>query len=143
MPFQGTRVPATGPRHTRRTLTEELRTAPELTDGRMGYEDGSVQVRYAHVTPDMRADVVRGLTQQWETALGTRRAGHGQSHARAITRGRCGRSACGGVFPGTGAGSQGTRPEPEPGPSRFSDLPGLPGLPGLPDRVLRPGRTYG
>jgi hypothetical protein len=53
---------------------EELRTPPKLMDERMGHEDGSVQARYSHITPDMRSSLLKGLTQQWEAALDARRA---------------------------------------------------------------------
>lgn len=39
----------------------------------MGHEDGSVQARYPHVTPVMRARLLEGLTEAWEAALAARR----------------------------------------------------------------------
>ena len=42
-----------GLRHTYKTLMVELGTPAKLMDDRMGHQDGSVQARYAHVTPDM------------------------------------------------------------------------------------------
>lgn len=68
-----------GLRHTHKTLMEELRTPPKLMDQRMGHEDGSVQARYSHITPDMRRRLMEGLTRQWEAALDARRALHERS----------------------------------------------------------------
>jgi integrase len=62
-----------GLRHTHRTLMEELGTPAKLMDERMGHEDGSVQARYTHVTPEMRRRLLAGLTEQWEAALDARR----------------------------------------------------------------------
>jgi integrase len=62
-----------GLRHTHKTLMEELRTPPKLMDERMGHEDGSVQARYSHITPDMRSRLMKGLSDQWERALDARR----------------------------------------------------------------------
>jgi hypothetical protein len=42
-------------------------------DERMGHEDGSVQARYSHVTAEMRRRLMRGLTDEWESALNARR----------------------------------------------------------------------
>jgi hypothetical protein len=53
---------------------DELRTPPKLMDERMGHEDGFVHARYSHVTGQMRAELMDGLTQQWEAALDARRA---------------------------------------------------------------------
>ena len=62
-----------GLRHTHKTLMEELGVPPKLMDERMGHEDGSVQARYSHVTPAMRAKLLEGLTELWEAALDARR----------------------------------------------------------------------
>lgn len=62
-----------GLRHTHKTLMEELGVPPKLMDERMGHEDGSVQARYSHVTPPMRARLLEGLTDMWEAALDVRR----------------------------------------------------------------------
>jgi hypothetical protein len=35
---------------------EELGTVSTLMDERMGHQDGSVQARYSHVTPETRAE---------------------------------------------------------------------------------------
>lgn len=53
---------------------EEAGTPPKLMDERLGHEDGSVQARYSHVTPRMRARLMDALTEQWEEALEVRRA---------------------------------------------------------------------
>jgi hypothetical protein len=53
---------------------EKLGTAPTLMDERMDHENGSVQARYSHVTPEMRRRLVDGLTVLWTEALDTRRA---------------------------------------------------------------------
>jgi hypothetical protein len=52
---------------------EEAGTLPQLMDERLGHEDGSVQARYSHVTPRMRARLMDALTEQWEEALEVRR----------------------------------------------------------------------
>jgi integrase len=62
-----------GLRHTHKTLMRELGTPPKLMDERMGHEDGSVQARYDHVTPEMRRRLMEGLTRLWEEALAVRR----------------------------------------------------------------------
>jgi integrase len=62
-----------GLRHTHRTIMEEAGTPPKLMDERLGHEDGSVQARYSHVTPRMRARLMDALTEQWEEALDIRR----------------------------------------------------------------------
>jgi integrase len=59
-----------GLRHTHRTLMEELRVSPKLMDERMGHQDGgSVQARYTHITPEMRRQLLDGLTRLWDTAI--------------------------------------------------------------------------
>jgi len=63
-----------GLRHTHKTLMEELGTPPKLMDERMGHEDGSVQARYSHITPDMRKRLLAALTDTWEASLAARRA---------------------------------------------------------------------
>ena len=50
-----------GLRHTHKTLMDKLSVPPKLMDERMGHEDGSVQARYSHVTPDMQADAARSV----------------------------------------------------------------------------------
>jgi integrase len=62
-----------GLRHTHKTLMEELGVPPKLMDERMGHEDGSVQARYSHVTPEMRRRLLDGLTELWEASLDARR----------------------------------------------------------------------
>jgi integrase len=63
-----------GLRHTHKTLMDELGTPVSLKDERMGHEDGSVQARYSHVTPEMRRRLLEGLTDVWNAALKARRA---------------------------------------------------------------------
>ncbi|GIH19170.1 tyrosine-type recombinase/integrase [Rugosimonospora africana] len=63
-----------GLRHTQKTLMDGLGIPAKLADERMGHEDGSVQARYSHVTADMRAQLLDGLTGLWHTALDARRA---------------------------------------------------------------------
>ena len=62
-----------GLRHSHKTMMDELRTPAKLKDERMGHLDGSVQARYSHVTPDMRRDLLEGLTGMWEASLDARR----------------------------------------------------------------------
>ncbi|WP_269086711.1 tyrosine-type recombinase/integrase [Actinosynnema sp. ALI-1.44] len=63
-----------GLRHTHKTRMRELGTPPKLMDERMGHEDGSVQSRYDHITPEMRVRLMEGLTAEWEVALDARLA---------------------------------------------------------------------
>ena len=56
---------------------DELDTPVKLKDERMGHEDGSVQARYSHVTPEMRRRLLDGLTDTWCAALGRRRMSAG------------------------------------------------------------------
>jgi integrase len=63
-----------GLRHSHKTLMVELGTPAKLMDERMGHLDGSVQARYSHVTTDMRARLLDGLTERWEAALDARAA---------------------------------------------------------------------
>lgn len=53
---------------------EELGTPAKLMDERIGHDDGSVQTRYPHVTPEMRRRLMGGLTEVWETPSAVRRA---------------------------------------------------------------------
>jgi hypothetical protein len=52
---------------------EELGTPGKLMDERMGHEDGSVQAVYSHITPEMRRQLLAGLTGMWKAALAERR----------------------------------------------------------------------
>jgi integrase len=61
-----------GLRHTYKTLMVELGTPATLMDAQMGHEDGSVQARYSHITPDMTRRLLDGLTARWEDALDVR-----------------------------------------------------------------------
>jgi integrase len=54
-----------GLRHTYKTLMVELGTPATLMDAQMGHEDGSVQARYSHITPDMVQRLLDGLTAGW------------------------------------------------------------------------------
>ncbi|MGW8378576.1 LacI family DNA-binding transcriptional regulator [Streptomyces sp. ODS28] len=63
-----------GLRHTHKTRMRELGTPPKLMDERMGHLDGSVQARYDHITPQMRQNLLAGLTGEWEAALDARLA---------------------------------------------------------------------
>ena len=65
---------------------EELGMPPKLMDERMGHEDGSVQARYSHVTPGMRARFLDGLTGLWVAALDARRALASASPAATLDR---------------------------------------------------------
>ncbi|MFJ7909817.1 LacI family DNA-binding transcriptional regulator [Kitasatospora sp. NPDC096204] len=62
-----------GLRHFQKTMMDELRTPEKLKDERMGHEDGSVQARYSHITPEMRRDLMEGLTRMWLASLAARR----------------------------------------------------------------------
>ncbi|MEV7934914.1 LacI family DNA-binding transcriptional regulator [Kitasatospora sp. NPDC088264] len=62
-----------GLRHSHKTMMDELRTPAKLKDERMGHEDGSVQARYSHITPEMRRDLMEGLTRMWLGSLEVRR----------------------------------------------------------------------
>ncbi|MFE9905939.1 LacI family DNA-binding transcriptional regulator [Streptomyces achromogenes] len=75
-----------GLRHTHRTMMEDLGTEKVLMDERMGHIDGSVSARYAHVTPGMRRRLMLGLTEQWEAALGARRAMNPRSPVAVLDR---------------------------------------------------------
>jgi integrase len=61
-----------GLRHTHKTRMRGLRTPPKLMDERLGHDDGSVQGRYDHITPEMRWQLMVGLTAEWEAALDAR-----------------------------------------------------------------------
>jgi hypothetical protein len=47
----------------------ELGTPATLMDAQMGLEDGSVQARYAHISPAMTGRLLDGLTGLWRAAL--------------------------------------------------------------------------
>jgi integrase len=63
-----------GLRHTYKTIMIELGTPATLMDAQMGHADGSVQGRYAHVTPAMTQRLLNGLSELWENALAERRS---------------------------------------------------------------------
>lgn len=75
-----------GCRHTHRTVMDELGTPKVLMDERMGHIDGSVSARYAHVTPGMRAQLMKDLTRMWEWSLAARRAMSPRSHVAVLDR---------------------------------------------------------
>lgn len=58
-----------GSRHAHKTLMDGMGTPSQLKDERLGHQDGSVQARYSHVTPDMRRRLMDELTQLWNAAL--------------------------------------------------------------------------
>ncbi|AUY50990.1 LacI family DNA-binding transcriptional regulator [Streptomyces sp. CB01881] len=62
-----------GLRHTHKTMMDEFGTPPKLKDERMGHEDGSVQARYSHITPEMRSKLMDDLTAVWDASLEARR----------------------------------------------------------------------
>jgi integrase len=62
-----------GLRHTHKTLMDSLDIPIKLKDERMGHEDGSVQARYSHVTPEMRQRLMDRLTGLWHEAMERRR----------------------------------------------------------------------
>ncbi|MER5862082.1 LacI family DNA-binding transcriptional regulator [Kitasatospora sp. NPDC002040] len=62
-----------GLRHTHKTMMDLFRTPEKLKDERMGHEDGSVQARYSHISPEMRAELLGSLSRAWEEALAVRR----------------------------------------------------------------------
>jgi hypothetical protein len=51
----------------------ELGTPATLMDAQMGHADGSVQVLYSHITPEMVERLIGGLTASWTAALAARR----------------------------------------------------------------------
>jgi len=63
-----------GLRHTHRSIMEERGTPKVLMDERLGHLDGSVSARYAHVTDNMRHQLMVALTEKWEAALDARLA---------------------------------------------------------------------
>jgi hypothetical protein len=65
---------------------DELRVPPKLMDDRMGHEDGSVQARYSHVTPEMRRRLLADLTAIWVEALDARWHMHSRSPVGVLDR---------------------------------------------------------
>jgi hypothetical protein len=53
---------------------EERGTPKVLVDECMGHIDGSVSARYAHVTDNMRNQLMAMLTDEWKAALDARLA---------------------------------------------------------------------
>lgn len=62
------------PRHSYKTLMEELGTPGNLMDEQLGHANGSVQALYSHVTTVMTGRLLDGLTEMWAAALVARRA---------------------------------------------------------------------
>ncbi|MFJ4434565.1 LacI family DNA-binding transcriptional regulator [Streptomyces sp. NPDC088923] len=56
-------------RHIGKSWMDWLGTPKVLKDERMGHVDRSVPGIYSHVLPEMRADLMRGLTMLWEQSL--------------------------------------------------------------------------
>jgi integrase len=75
-----------GLRHSHKTWMEGTDTPHVLMDERMGHIDGSVSARYSHVTRDMRARLMRDLTNMWVTSLDARRAMSQGSPVAALDR---------------------------------------------------------
>jgi integrase len=75
-----------GLRHTYKTTMVELGTPAVLMDEQMGHEDGSIQGRYSHATPDMRRRLLAGLTELWQAALDARREMHPGSPVAVLDR---------------------------------------------------------
>jgi hypothetical protein len=65
---------------------DELSVPSQLKDERMGHEDGSVQARYSHVTPEMRRRLLNDLTTLWTEALDARRGIVARSPVQALDR---------------------------------------------------------
>ena len=63
-----------GLRHSHKTRMRGLGVPPKLMDERLGHMDGSVQANYDHITPEMRARLLDGLTAEWEASLDARAA---------------------------------------------------------------------
>lgn len=61
-----------GLRHTHSSWLEDIGTPKVLIDERMGHLDSSVSARYKHVLPPMRARMLAGLTELWESSLTAR-----------------------------------------------------------------------
>lgn len=75
-----------GLRHTYKTMMLELGTLPVVMDEQMGHEDGSIQGRYSHATPEMRRRLLDGLTDLWRSALEVRRGVHAGSPVAVLDR---------------------------------------------------------
>ena len=73
-----------GPRHSNKTLMEEIGVPKKLQDDRMGHADGSVPARYSHITPAIRQRLLDELSAQWETAVRARKAMSSGSPVRVL-----------------------------------------------------------
>src|SRR5690349_5190198 len=58
-----------GLRHTHKTEMHELGVPEKLQDERLGHSDGSVLMRYTHITEKMRQQLLDDLTENWHAAL--------------------------------------------------------------------------
>jgi integrase len=63
-----------GLRHSHKSLMAQLRIPEVLSHERLGHQLGGIGGRYSHVTPEMRAELIGALTEQWEQALDARAA---------------------------------------------------------------------
>lgn len=61
-----------GLRHSHKSLMAELRTPEVLSHERLGHELGGIAGVYSHVTPAMRADLMKELSRVWQEALDAR-----------------------------------------------------------------------
>lgn len=61
-----------GLRHSHKTWMEETRAPEVLSENRLRHEIPGVSGTYRHVTPAMRLDLVRSMTEAWEAALDAR-----------------------------------------------------------------------
>ncbi|MFI5910909.1 LacI family DNA-binding transcriptional regulator [Dactylosporangium sp. NPDC051541] len=75
-----------GLRHTYKTLMLGLDTPRPLMDLHMGHAKKTVSDAYDHVTADMVARLLEGLTVLWQNALAARRAMHPRSPVAVLDR---------------------------------------------------------
>jgi hypothetical protein len=61
-----------GLRHGHQTWLDDLGVRYVLQSERMGHEVPGMRGVYSHITPGMRADLVAGLQELWETSLDER-----------------------------------------------------------------------
>jgi hypothetical protein len=61
-----------GLRHGHQTWLDDLGVRYVLQSERMGHEVPGMRGVYSHITPGMRADLVAGLQELWETSLNER-----------------------------------------------------------------------
>ncbi|MFF5227478.1 LacI family DNA-binding transcriptional regulator [Dactylosporangium sp. NPDC000521] len=75
-----------GLRHSYKTMMVEMGIPAVLMDTQLGHMDGSIQGRYSHVTAEMTARLLEGLTARWQEALEARRRMHPRSPVRVLDR---------------------------------------------------------